>query len=189
LEVSAASMGGMDISEIRWKNFRLLAGHHGGITEAAAKLGKTQGQVSHFGGETPIKNIGAKVAREIEVAFAKPHGWLDRPQWPGSLAVEGSQSMGLDPGKLETSIQFVQKQFDSWHKDFIAGDRVALITAVYDELQRTSTPNWIELSRWLADQVMGEDDERQRTTGSTGGHDLGRNQRGAGAAKTATGKP
>lgn len=179
----------MDISQIRWKNFRLLAGHHGGITAAASRMGKTQGQVSHFGGEAPIKNIGPKVAREIEEAFGKPHGWLDRPQWPGSVADQGSQSLGLDAGKLETSIQFVQKQFEGWRKVFVAADRVALITAVYDELQRTSTPNWIELSQWLADQIKGEDDERQRTVGSPGGHDLSRNQRSAGAPKAATGKP
>lgn len=166
----------MDIFQIRWRNFRLLAGHPGGISEAAVKLGKSQGQVSHFGGEVPIKNIGPKIAREIEVAYGKDRGWLDRPQWPMGGADVGSQALGLDQEKLLTSIQFVQQQFDAWRKEFVATERIALITAVYDELSRTTSPNWIELSQWLADQVMGESDERQRKAESVGEHDRSRNQ-------------
>lgn len=78
LPVAAPTLCDMDVYRIRWLNFRDLAGHRGGITEAAGKLGKSQGQVSHFGGERPIKNIGHDIAREIESAYGKPHGWLDQ---------------------------------------------------------------------------------------------------------------
>jgi SOS-response transcriptional repressor LexA len=75
----------MDVYEVRHRNVRhliALAGD-GGLTKLADRLGKSQGQVSHFGGENPIKNIGPKIAREIEAAFDRPRGWLDSPHWSG----------------------------------------------------------------------------------------------------------
>jgi hypothetical protein len=88
----------MDVYRIRWLNFRLLAGHRGGVSEAARKLGKSQGQVSHFGGERPIKNIGHEIAREIEAAYGKSHGWLDQMHEPYGAGDEpvknGSEIMG-----------------------------------------------------------------------------------------------
>lgn len=63
----------------RWENFRLLAEQVGGLSKAAELLGKSAGQVSHFGGERAFKAIGTKVARQIETAFDKPEGWLDVP--------------------------------------------------------------------------------------------------------------
>lgn len=71
---------GMDISEIRYANTRLLVKQIGSITGFAERLGKSQGQVSHFAGENPIKNIGNKIAREIEEAFDLERGWLDVQQ-------------------------------------------------------------------------------------------------------------
>lgn len=47
------------------------------MTAAAAKLGKSQGQVSHFGGKNPIKIIGDDIAAQIEAAWNLPAGWLD----------------------------------------------------------------------------------------------------------------
>jgi hypothetical protein len=47
--------------------------------DAANRLGKTPGQVSHFGGERPIKNIGDKIAAAIEKEWGKFPGWLDQP--------------------------------------------------------------------------------------------------------------
>lgn len=100
----------MDIYKIRWMNFRSLAGHKGGITEAAEKLGKSQGQVSHFGGKEPSKNIGEQIAREIEEAFELPPYWLDtlnhsahersQPKSNVGKVELGSQSVQLDPATL-----------------------------------------------------------------------------------------
>lgn len=67
----------MDSKSIRYNNVRILVREAGGISNFANKINKGQSQVSQFAGANPIKGIGSKVAREIEVAFDKPHGWLD----------------------------------------------------------------------------------------------------------------
>ncbi|KYQ80576.1 hypothetical protein AWW72_18875, partial [Acinetobacter sp. NRRL B-65365] len=67
----------MDSKTIRYNNTRILVGQVGGVSNFANKINKGQSQTSQFAGTTPIKGIGNKVAREIEEAFGKPHGWLD----------------------------------------------------------------------------------------------------------------
>ncbi len=70
----------MDSKSIRYQNTRLLVEQVGGVSSFADKIGKGQSQTSQFAGTNPIKGIGNKIAREIEDAFGKPHGWLDIPQ-------------------------------------------------------------------------------------------------------------
>lgn len=65
------------VRTIRWENFRQLAESAGGLSRAADLLGKSPSQVSHFGGDRPIKPIGDRIARQIEAVFDKPEGWLD----------------------------------------------------------------------------------------------------------------
>ncbi|USA54626.1 hypothetical protein NDN13_05380 [Acinetobacter sp. C32I] len=67
----------MDSKTIRYNNTRILVDQVGGVSNFANKINKGQSQTSQFAGTTPIKGIGNKVAREIEDAFGKPHGWLD----------------------------------------------------------------------------------------------------------------
>lgn len=69
----------MDSKSIRYRNARVLVEQIGGISNFADKINKGQSQTSQFAGTNPIKGIGNKVAREIEDAFEKPHGWLDIP--------------------------------------------------------------------------------------------------------------
>lgn len=69
----------MDSKTIRYNNTRILVEQVGGVSNFANKINKGQSQTSQFAGTTPIKGIGNKVAREIEEAFGKPHGWLDIP--------------------------------------------------------------------------------------------------------------
>ena len=71
--------GNMDSKTIRYNNTRILVDQVGGVSNFASKINKGQSQASQFAGTTPIKGIGNKVAREIEDAFGKPHGWLDVP--------------------------------------------------------------------------------------------------------------
>lgn len=66
------------IHEIRRKNARLLAESVGGVVAFSDKINKLQSQVSSFIGVRPTKNIGEKVAKQIEQAFNKPNGWLDK---------------------------------------------------------------------------------------------------------------
>jgi len=65
-------------TEIRLINARDLSLSVGGVLAMSKKLGKPQAQVTHIIGENPIRNIGNKIARQIEEAFSKEEGWLDR---------------------------------------------------------------------------------------------------------------
>lgn len=67
----------MTLKNIRRDNLRALAKSIGGISRLADRLNKNQSQVSHLIGRQPIKNIGDKIAEEVEAAFKKPPGWLD----------------------------------------------------------------------------------------------------------------
>lgn len=99
----------MDSKSIRYKNTRLLVDQVGGVSSFADKIGKGQSQASQFAGTNPIKGIGNKVAREIEIAFNKPHGWLDLPheQEITSTDVNISDPIPLI-GKLIPVISWVQ---------------------------------------------------------------------------------
>ncbi|WP_143070444.1 S24 family peptidase [Luteibacter sp. UNC138MFCol5.1] len=83
----------MDVYEVRYRNLRSLiaqmereAGRSGaragGLVMLAERLGKQPAQVNHFASEKRVKNIGPKIAREIDAAFGHPEGWLDQPHWP-----------------------------------------------------------------------------------------------------------
>lgn len=65
------------ISQIRYAKARQLIDDCGTQRVFAEIIGKSQSQVGQFAGENPVKNIGNKIAREIEQAFNKPEGWLD----------------------------------------------------------------------------------------------------------------
>lgn len=86
----------MDSKSIRYKNTRLLVDQVGGVSNFAEKIGKGQSQISQFAGTNPIKGIGNKVAREIEIAFTKPYGWLDTPH-----DVENSKNSEKYRSKIE----------------------------------------------------------------------------------------
>ena len=81
----------MDSKTIRYKNTRYLVHSAGGVSAFAERLGKQQSQVSAIAGESPVKGIGPKIARQIEAAFGKASGWLDIPHqdmWEGGSNVE-----------------------------------------------------------------------------------------------------
>ena len=67
----------MNVKDIRRTNMRSLSRSVGGVTNMAKKLGKSQSQISQLIGTSPTKNIGDKIAAEVEVAFDKLSGWLD----------------------------------------------------------------------------------------------------------------
>lgn len=67
----------MTVKINRRNNLRLLAQALGGIAELANFLGKSPSQMSHLIGTYVSKNIGDRLAAEIERIFAKPPGWLD----------------------------------------------------------------------------------------------------------------
>lgn len=67
----------MYAKDIRRENLRALAKQLGGITQLAERLGKSQSQISQLIGKSPSKNIGDKIATQVETSFEKPHGWMD----------------------------------------------------------------------------------------------------------------
>lgn len=71
----------MNVKIIRRENMRALAKSVGGISKLANRLDKSQSQISHLIGTSPIKNIGDKIASQVEVVFEKPAGWLDREHY------------------------------------------------------------------------------------------------------------
>lgn len=71
----------MNVKLIRRENMRALAKSVGGISKLANRLNKSQSQISHLIGASPIKNVGDKIAAEIEAIFDKPAGWLDREHY------------------------------------------------------------------------------------------------------------
>ena len=82
----------MDIKKIRHRNVRTLVmeiernasrdgKRSGALTRLAEMLRKSVPQVSRFAAEKPTTHIGDRIAREIEQAFGKEHGWMDHVQW------------------------------------------------------------------------------------------------------------
>ena len=71
----------MNVKDIRRKNLRKLAQLVGGITDLSEHLDRSQSQISHLIGNSPIKNIGDRLAAHIERVFNKPSGWLDHEHW------------------------------------------------------------------------------------------------------------
>lgn len=118
----------MDSKSIRYRNTRLLVDQAGGVSSFAEKIGKGQSQASQFAGTNPIKGIGNKVAREIEEAFGKSHGWLDIPHEEEVEKLESNTSAPFPiAGRLIPVISWVQAgtwtsaeavpvdtQFDEW---------------------------------------------------------------------------
>lgn len=99
----------MDSKSIRYRNTRLLVDQAGGVSNFAEKIGKGQSQVSQFAGTNPIKGIGNKVAREIEEAFGKSHGWLDIPHEEEIEKLESNVSAPFPiVGRLIPVISWVQ---------------------------------------------------------------------------------
>jgi len=99
----------MNISQIRYKNAQYLAELAGGVGAVAEKLGKSQPQVSHLLAETPVKNIGNKIAGQFEEAFNKPEGWLSdlHPELWGEVP-EADNATGAIDGLREEAISFAR---------------------------------------------------------------------------------
>ena len=64
-------------------------------------------QVSQIIGKNPIKNIGNSIAKRIEVAFAKPEGWLDQPHTMQLVEGSPSQAAVEEPETAQFSVRDV----------------------------------------------------------------------------------
>jgi PAS domain S-box-containing protein len=115
----------MDVKEVRHRNVRTLlqqlgndaeksGRRSGGMMMLAEMLQKSVAQVSRFASENPVTQIGDRIARQIEEAFGKDHGWLDHAQWhtdsdkpsPDAIPSRGADdalSITSEPATIEGS--------------------------------------------------------------------------------------
>jgi SOS-response transcriptional repressor LexA len=99
----------MNTKAVRREKLRELAKSVGGITKLADQLNKSQGQMSHLIGRHPVKNIGDRLAAQIEAAFNKPPDWLDL----GHLEMEEDTSY---PNKQQKNVVCSQVPLISWEE-------------------------------------------------------------------------
>ena len=82
---------GVDIKEIRLKNLRLLIEEVGSAAELARRVKTDPAYLSQILSTKIKRALGGELARRIERAMAKPHGWMDRlnfPEEPGQYKTE-----------------------------------------------------------------------------------------------------
>lgn len=92
----------MKVKEIRRQNLRFLSRTVGGVTHLAERLSRSQSQISHLIGSNPVKNIGDKLAGDVERVFDKPSGWMDHEhpsiqEEAGEYAVSGRRTYSEVP--------------------------------------------------------------------------------------------
>ena len=68
------------VYRIRLVNMRLLAKAYRTNTDFAKVLDCTPAFITHITGESPIRAIGEKLARDVEVKLGLHAGWLDIPR-------------------------------------------------------------------------------------------------------------
>ncbi|QWF19273.1 hypothetical protein [Lysobacter capsici] len=158
----------MDNKAVRKRNIELLVAQSGGPTEFARTIGREQVQVSQWLGG---KNIGDRLARDIEAKLGKDSGWLDSPQWASASSDSGnstatevtpSQPERLDDEKLAASIEWLQGLFNTWRRDFDPVKHARLIAAVYAELTTPAKPNLVRLSLAIAEELDQESEQNDR---------------------------
>src|SRR4051812_5904649 len=94
---SQGYLSDMDVHSIRLANLEHL--QHGlERKDLATKIGVDYGQLGHY--YTGVRNIGSRIARKIEQAFGKPHGWLDQPHPELRIAKRAStKGVIAEPGR------------------------------------------------------------------------------------------
>lgn len=101
----------MRVKEIRRINARALAKSIGGISYLAKRLKKSQSQLSHLIGVNPSKEIGDKIASEMEKTFNKPVGWLDKEH----LSVQETAAH-YDTGRITAQQQHCVVPLIKWNQ-------------------------------------------------------------------------
>ncbi|MFW2563851.1 hypothetical protein [Acinetobacter baumannii] len=126
----------MDSKTIRYNNTRILVDQVGGVSNFANKINKGQSQTSQFAGTTPIKGIGNKVAREIEEAFGKPHGWLDIPHETHRLDISKEVS-GVNSSRYNKLISFFEQIDNLKNENVLSHQDMADIDIILNNTIRT----------------------------------------------------
>lgn len=96
-----------DIATIRFKNLASLVEQHGGPTAFGERIGRQQAQVSQWTSAKKPKQVGDKLAREIEDSLGIERGWMDHPQG-GGQAISAPTSL-LDPELVRDTLRVLDK--------------------------------------------------------------------------------
>lgn len=157
-------------SQIRLWNARYLS--NDSISGMAEKIGKSQSQTGQFIGINPTRNIGNKIARQIESIYGKPEGWLDqarplewmkikRPEWRSELSQineEGAQYIvDMDEAMPHAEPLDMEQQalIEAWQQ-MSETDRDQLLQLA----QRFAETNPIQEQKSIdASQLQGDSDE------------------------------
>lgn len=89
----------MDNADIRRTNLRILIQEFG-ANSVTEKLQMERSQLSQISGRNPTRNIGPTLARKIEIAFGRPHGWLDVAHGRPGLSLRTSAGELIEIPKL-----------------------------------------------------------------------------------------
>lgn len=163
-------------------------------TALGAFLGKSKAVISNW--YSRDQRVPEKERKRFQSATGISLDWLNDGDGPMLLPPDPrhglepstaptpspSQSGGLNPEKLSTSIRFLEQQFALWGREFIATERTALIAAVYDRLTAAESPNLVELGQWLADR-LSEESRNDVGQGKAGGAGLHDRKRAAGGSR------
>jgi phage repressor protein C with HTH and peptisase S24 domain len=65
------------IKDVRRQNMQTLAERFPSRAQFSEHIGKSPSQINQIIGKTPLKEVGHKMAREVEKVFGLPEGWMD----------------------------------------------------------------------------------------------------------------
>lgn len=95
----------MDVKEIRKLNLETLRDEMGSLNILAEHIGSNPSYLSQILGKGSTRNVGDTLARNIEVAFNKPRGWMDAYH---SVNEEDAVYGGIDLELMGLIIELVQ---------------------------------------------------------------------------------
>lgn len=85
------------VNTLRLENARILAKNYKNLAEFSRVIGREPTQVSRFMGTNPTKNIGDKIARDIERICRKEEGWLDADHEVQGTAKQAAYADAITP--------------------------------------------------------------------------------------------
>jgi SOS-response transcriptional repressor LexA len=164
MQARAPALPAKTVYQNRYDHIRDLIERHGGASKMAEMLGVSRQQISHIASANPIKNIGDRLARRIEMTFGLPIGTIDQPI--GIAAIDMDEfsvvvpllnvTASMGPGAIVpwseevVHTMRISKMWIRQNTQASAFDRLGLITAKGDSM----TPTFDDGSILLVDTTV-----------------------------------
>ena len=107
----------MDIKTIRKMNVRLLEREIGSLSALARLASTSQSYLSQCVGPGAFRSIGDEMARRLEHAMKKPHGWLDQSHMEEGQISRARQVyeklLQISPAKLNAIAELLDMKGDA----------------------------------------------------------------------------